>query len=348
MRRHGGDKAGYAMEYGRDPLDFSANVSPLGLPEHVRAAAAAALEDTAFYPDPECRALRGALSGRTGAPEEQILCGGGASDLIWRLALAKRPKKALVTAPSFSEYAQAVRRAGGSTESFLLKEEDGFRVTDGILDRIVPGLDRLFLCQPNNPTGVSVGQELLTEILSRCRRTGTLLALDECFIGFTQDPELLTMQRELDGGNLLIFRAFTKSYGMAGLRLGYCLSADRNLLNAMSEAGPPWAVSNVAQAAGIAALEETEYEERLRNLILRERPALKKALEDLGMHVTEGEANFLLFKSPVPLSDALKKHGILIRECGDFEGLNGEWYRTAVRTREENMRLAAAMKEVLA
>ena len=109
---HGGDWAGYAAQYGGMPLDFSANVSPLGLPQGVRQAVARALDGADRYPDPLCRALRKKLSGTLGVPPQSILCGNGAADLIFRLALAEKPKRALVTAPTFAEYEQALVVAG--------------------------------------------------------------------------------------------------------------------------------------------------------------------------------------------------------------------------------------------
>ena len=148
---HGGDWAGYRAEFGRDPLDFSANVSPLGLPQGVADAIAAALPHADRYPDPLCRALRAKLAVHEGVPVEHILCGNGAADLIFRLAWAAKPRTALVTAPTFAEYATALESAGCTVRRHFLKEENDFAVTDTILDAITPGVDMVFLCQPNNP-----------------------------------------------------------------------------------------------------------------------------------------------------------------------------------------------------
>lgn len=134
---------------------------------------------------------------------------------------------------------------------------------------------------------------------------------------------------------------------MAGLRLGYGLSADAAFLDAMRRSGPPWSVSHPAQAAGLAALEEPDYAERVRALVRSERPRLFAALQALGLRVIPGEANFLLFQSRQPLDKGLRARGILIRSCADFHGLDESWYRCAVRTEEENGRLIAALREVL-
>ena len=147
--------------------------------------------------------------------------------------------------------------------------------------------------------------------------------------------------------NLLILKSFTKLYAMAGVRLGYCLSSDPALLEAMASAGPPWSVSSLAQAAGLAALEETDYVQQVRTLIRTERPRLIAALENLGLQVIPGEANYLLFQCGTPLAAALEQKGILLRECGNYRGLDETWYRAAVRTHEENQRLIQALREVL-
>ena len=144
-----------------------------------------------------------------------------------------------------------------------------------------------------------------------------------------------------------ILKAFTKLYALAGLRLGYCLSSSGPLLEAMALAGQPWGVSIPAQAAGVAALAEHGYVRQVRALIAAERPRLASALAGLGFRVIPGEANYLLFRTPLSLLEPLRRRGILLRGCGNYCGLDGSWYRTAVRTGEENRRLAAALTEIV-
>ena len=142
---HGGDWAGYRAQYGQDALDFSANVSPLGLPQGVANAIAAALPHADRYPDPLCRALRAKLAPHEGIPAESILCGNGAADLIFRLAWAAKPRTALVTAPTFAEYAAALESAGCAVRRHFLQAEVDFAVTDSILSSITPEVDMVFL-----------------------------------------------------------------------------------------------------------------------------------------------------------------------------------------------------------
>lgn len=344
---HGGDWAGYRAKYGREPLDFSANISPLGLPEGVRAAVMESLRLAESYPDPLCRALRAAIAKAEQVKADWILCGSGAADLIYRVVLAKRPRRALVTAPTFSEYEAALELAGCETDHYLLREEDEFELNRDFLRSITPDTDMVFLCQPNNPTGKTIPRPLLAAALERCREVGALLVVDECFCDFLDDPGAYTVKNLLEQyPNLLILKAFTKLYAMAGLRLGYCLCGDKALLDAMGRAGQPWAVSGPAQAAGAAALSETGYVRTVRRLVAEERPWLAEELARLGFRVIPGEANYLLFFSRKPLSEPLQKRGILLRDCGNFKGLGKGWYRTAVRNREDNARLIGALEEI--
>lgn len=341
---HGGDWAGYERTYGSLPLDFSANISPLGLPDGVRAALLQAMEEIPRYPDPHCRRLRESLGKHHGLPPEQILCGNGASDLIHRLAQALRPRRALVTAPAFAEYEAALTQAGCQVTAYPLRREDDFRVTEGILSWITPDLDVLFLCEPSNPAGQITDPVLLGEILDRCDAQGVLAVVDECFEDFLED-RTHSLVPVLAHHQLLILRAFTKFYALAGVRLGYCLSRERALLETMAATGQPWPVSNLAQAAGEAALAETEYGCRLRALIRTQRIVLQKELSALGYEVIPGQANYLLFFSGDPLLDQkLASRGVLIRSCADYAGLGPGWFRIAVRGETENRQLLQAIR----
>ena len=345
---HGGDWAGYRAEFGRDPLDFSANVSPLGLPEGVAKAITASLAIADRYPDPLCRALRAKLAVAENVPAESILCGNGAADLIFRLVLAAKPRTALVTAPTFAEYATALETVGCTVERHFLREENDFAVTEDILNAVHPGIEMVFLCQPNNPTGQLAQPALVEALLHKCEAVGARLVVDECFLDFLPEGDTLSAKRLLQTSkHLVILKAFTKLYGMAGVRLGYCLCTDEALLARMQAAGQPWAVSSLAQAAGIAALDETEYVAQVRELIKTQRPILASGLRALGLRVIEGRANYLLFRAPEALGNALRQKGAVLRSCGNYPGLSACWYRTAVRTEQENRQLLALLAETL-
>ena len=176
----------------------------------------------------------------------------------------------------------------------------------------------------------------------------SVLASVRGFLDFLPESEVLSAKKLLASPNLIILKAFTKLYGMAGVRLGYCLCSNTALLEKMQTAGQPWAVSSLAQAAGLAALDETAYVARVQALIAQQRPVLRDGLRALGLRVLDGSANYLLFQAPETLGDALRQRGIVLRSCGNYLGLDGSWYRTAVRTAPENQQLIEALREVLA
>ena len=345
---HGGDWAGYRARFGHDALDFSANVSPLGLPQGVADAIVAALPTADRYPDPLCRELRTALSRAEQLPEPWILCGNGAADLIYRLAWALKPRRALLPAPTFAEYAAALESVGCEVKRKTLHEADDFAVTEAFVQAVNQSIDLVFLCQPNNPTGQITPPELVQRLVRRCADCGAVLVVDECFLDFLQQRDALTVKPLLQAApNLVILKAFTKLYAMAGVRLGYALCSNTALLAKMQAAGQPWGVSSLAQAAGAAALRETAYADSVRALIADQRPSLAAGLRALGLQVIEGRANYLLFRAPETLGAALQQRGVCLRSCGNYPGLSAGWYRTAVRTAPENEQLLQTMREVL-
>lgn len=346
---HGGDWAGYRAEFGCDALDFSANVSPLGLPAGVAAAITNVLPTADRYPDPLCRELRAALAGAEGVPADWILCGNGAADLIFRLALAVRPRRALLPTPTFAEYEAALQTVGCAVQRVFLREENEFAVTEKFIDAVTPETDIVFLCQPNNPTGQVTPPALVERLVRRCAECGAVLVVDECFLDFLPDRDAWTAKQLLrDAPQLIILKAFTKLYAMAGVRLGYSLCGDAALLEKMRGAGQPWAVSSLAQAAGLAALQETAYADAVRALIAEQRPRMAAGLRALGLRVMDGQANYLLFRATPDFGEKLRRRGAVVRSCANYPGLDAAWYRTAVRTAEENTRLLQIMGEILA
>lgn len=339
--RHGGD-----IYDGGIALDFSANVSPLGTPRSVTDAIERALPELYRYPDPYCRALMQAISEYEGVPKDFILCGNGASELIYAYCEAVRPKRAMELAPTFSEYSLALRRTGCEIVRFALKQEENFDLRENFLPILAhEELDALFLCNPNNPTGRLIADDLLEEILRICREKNIALFVDECFLSLSDGGVDLTPSLS-DVPQLFILKAFTKSFGMAGLRLGYGLSADEALLRKMSAAVPPWNVSTLAQAAGVAALGDAEFLEKNRTIIRAERPWLEEKLRKFGFRVCPSQVNYILFRGDVGLTEQLRARGVAIRDCANFEGLTSGWYRVAVRQYEENEQLIAAIRSV--
>ena len=340
---HGGD-----IYAGDITLDSSANTNPYGTPEGVRQAIRDCLCRLDRYPDPYCRQLTAAIAAFEGVRPEYILCGNGAAELIRSWCAAVRPRLALELAPTFSEYGAALAAAGCRVDYHPLREEAGFALDGSLLPHLEEGFDLVILCNPNNPTGISAPRGYVRALAEKCRAAGALLLVDECFLDFIEGGEeksAVPLLAEYE--NLLVLKAFTKMYAMAGLRLGYLLCGSDAVAEKVSHSGQAWSVSTPAQAAGLAALGIPDYPARTRALLAEERPFLADALRECGAEVFPSEANYLFFRWPDEhLPEKLLRRGFLIRSCGNYPGLDGRYNRIAVRTREENAAFAAALLDI--
>lgn len=383
MHKHGGDVYQYP-----NFIDFSANINLLGTPPQVLERVRSAAEGILHYPQPGSGRLRHAIAQLEQVQPEQVICGNGAAEVIFSLALAQKPKRALLFAPTFQEYEQALRSVGCEIRREYLRPEQGFRLQKENLLSITSEIDLVFLCNPNNPTGILTERGMLERLADRCRQAGAVLAVDECFLDFVSlgqggFPVPCSMKKYLrQYPNLFIIKAFTKTFGMPGLRLGYGLCGDEERLARMREVTQPWNVSVLAQEAGIAAAKEKAFLEETRKALETEKsfllehllqyrpehmagaeerePALGECherLETERMAGTEGkkpfyiriyghEANFIFFRSRIGLAAEMKKFGILIRDCSNFPGLEEGWYRIAVRPREENEIFVQALQKI--
>lgn len=344
--RHGGD----VYRNRNIKYDFSININPLGMPEFVRRAAIEGVARGSCYPDSECTRLRALAASHYEIAERKLIFGNGAAELIYGIVRAVSPRRAVVLAPSFTEYERALRAAGAEIRFFYLKEEDGFRLPTEEYLQFLSGErpDMIFLCNPANPAGNRLEIEETRRILEFCRRQGIFAVVDECFLDFLERGEELSAVGMVREGwkTLFVIQALTKSFAMAGLRLGFGFLSDERLLEKMRLSIQPWNVSVPAQEAGAAAFGpgREEYLAAARKMVGTEREYLRGGLEAAGLRVFPSDANFLLFKdmSERPeraLYDFLLARGVLLRCCDDYEGLDGRYYRVCVRSREENRRL---------
>ncbi len=342
--QHGGDI--YSQSYRHD---FSANINPKGTPESVIHAAQQAVLLSENYPDSSYRELAAAIAKKEQVKQSQIVCGNGAAELIFSLVRAVNPKNALLIAPGFAEYQEALSTVDCKIHYYELSEEMGYTCQSDYLSYLTDDLDLIFLCNPNNPTGLLIEPELICQILDECKKKEIYVCLDSCFIDFLEEEEKYDFTGKIcDYPNLFILKAFTKIYAMAGLRLGYGISANEKLLDRLRRMVQPWSVSIPAQAAGVAALKETEFVKETKELVQREKEWLYEQLSALVDKVYEGKANFLFFRSEEFLAEKCQEKGILIRDCSNYRGLKKGYYRVAVRTRQENEALIQVLREILA
>jgi threonine-phosphate decarboxylase len=348
---HGGDVHRLARMLGvrvADLLDFSANINPLGYPAGVPEAVQGALVDLLHYPDRSCLELRRDLAAYHGCSPEEVLVGNGSTELIYLVVRALQPARALIIAPAFSEYQNSLEVAGVPYEFHLTSEGGGFT-----LDRLpeAPGAELVFLANPASPSGALLRLERLLPWLAAWNAGGVFVALDEAFIDFVEEASVKTRLRQFP--RLIILRSFTKFFAIPGLRLGYVLAAPE-LVGKLAAVQEPWSVGALAQAAGRACLRDRDFMARTRSLIAAERRHLLEELQALpGLTPFPGEVNYLLVKITLPgwsaprLRERLLLRGIIIRDASNFTGLDDRYFRVAVRRREENHRLLAALRACL-
>jgi threonine-phosphate decarboxylase len=329
-------------------LDFSVNTNPFGIPPKMAKCGEDFVSTFGFYPDPKCQTLRKALSAKYAIPPEFIYCGSGADDILYRLVFSLHPKRALILEPTFEEYGRALSLIGCEISHFQLKEEQNFQFD---MEQILSAIDRidiLFICNPNNPTGQLIKREEIVQILKKCEDNNVVCVVDECFMEMLRDWRTFTVKQESKSyHNLVVVDAFTKTYAIPGLRLGFAVTQRRELLDSMQTFGQEFNVSTPAQLAGLMALSDTQYMEKTYALIEEERRWLTKCFIEFGIHTYPAVANFFLAKAPVAnFNELLLTRGIKTRDCTNFNGLGCTYCRFAIRRHEENASLAAALKSM--
>ncbi|MBB6675349.1 threonine-phosphate decarboxylase [Cohnella nanjingensis] len=352
---HGGDWITAEEKYGRPAdgwLDYSANMNAWGPPPSVEQAIVRGWRDIARYPDPAVRGLRKKLADVYGIPQESILVGNGAAELIDLAVRGLRPTEAWLAQPSFTEYGDALRKGGVPTRELPMRAENGFLLEEADLAGLPPlaAGGCIFLGHPNNPTGRLLPQAAIARLRAM---SGTLL-LDEAFMDFVpNEAEHSCLQEAAASRKLVVFRSMTKFYAIPGIRLGFLVSHP-SVVASLAELQPPWSVNFLAQRIGEAVLDERAYAERTRDWLQSERPWLVSQLGQLGLGVVPGDVNYLLVSLPEAsgldvkrLQAQLARRGILIRDASLFAGLDERYFRIAVRLREENERLFRELADVL-
>lgn len=344
---HGGI---YSVDHRKVRLDFSSSVNPLGAPKGaIKAIERQAGRLAPVYPDPQCRDLKKSLAQYIGANPGQIAVGNGAAEIIYWFAQAFAGKRVVVPAPTFCEYELASKKAGAGVTFVPLSAD--FALDAGAVIKSAEGADAVFMCNPNNPTGL-LATNAVRKVIEGVDPSTTKVLLDECFVELVDKPgenTLVGMVR--DHENLVVLRSLTKSFGMAGLRLGYSVSSPA-LAQAMQARKTPWNVNGLAQAAGIAALADKKHVARARALVARERKFLHDRVRRAGLVPLKSDVNYFLMQLPKGRNSAefcsrlLKKTGVLVRDCSTFTGMGERHIRVAIKTHRENVALVKALEAV--
>lgn len=349
--QHGGNLNRLVKASGRrreDIIDFSANINPLGPPEWMRPVISSCVSSLVHYPDPDCTELTAAAVERYGVSADELIFGNGSTEIIRCLPRIAGVKRSVIPVPAYSDYALASELAGLSVEKLPMTEDQGFALDLTRLESVLKGDEMVFIGQPNNPTGLLVDTSQLRELA--IRNPDTIFVVDEAFADFVNGFNSITVDRP---SNVAVLCSLTKFYAIPGLRLG-CAIADRVLAERVRDIMPTWSVNTLAQAVGMAALRDNGYSAQTREFVNTQRNLLLDDLRGIaGIAVYEGSANFLMIKlnragiNASELAKRLLPEGIAIRVCDNFDGLDGRFFRVAVRTEDENTRLVRALKSAM-
>ncbi|MFA9422586.1 MAG: threonine-phosphate decarboxylase CobD [Sedimentibacter sp.] len=350
---HGADIYGASKIFGINEdeiIDFSSNINPFGIPDSVQEAIIRSIKYSNRYPDINSRELVKELSQYEGIPESWIFCSNGAAEAIFRIALSLTPGNAILLEPTFSEYEQALKTVETDIKYFALDEKNGFKLTQDITNCINIDTDIVFICNPNNPTGQISDKILLEKIILHCKLMNTTVVVDECFMDFVANKEkysVVDLVEKYD--NLIVLKAFTKIYAIPGVRLGYCMSSKANFISSLKKSGPPWNVSTMAQAAGVASLKEIEYVTNSVQYVKKQRLYLMDEMKKLNIKIYDSFANYIFLKliNKIDLYDELLKKGILVRSCSNYRNLDDSYYRIAVKSESENKILIENLKKII-
>jgi threonine-phosphate decarboxylase len=333
-------------------IDFSSNVNPLGISKkviHSLQKNAGLISST--YPDTECKDLRKKLCDYLGKDldPEWITVGNGATEIIHNFARTFVRNKVVIPAPTFCEYELASKRVGANILFAPLK--DLTLDTKDIIEK-AKNSDAVFLCNPNNPTGL-LSTKSIKKIIERID-SSTKILIDECFIELVDDDnaqyDIIDKIKEFD--NLVILRSLTKSFGLAGLRVGYSICNPR-LTRQLSANKIPWNVNGMAQIAGIVALQDLMHVRKAKEIIKKERRCMHGDItrKTNSFIPCKSDVNYFLIhvkENSVRIRDSiLIKSGILVRDCSTFTGMEkAEYIRVAVKTHKENLLLIEALESI--
>lgn len=345
---HGSDLEKIEQVYGihkEDIISFSANVNPLGVSFRLRETLTQHIDAITTYPDREYTSLRKCIAEYVHTDYENIVVGNGSTELISLFIQIAHPKKALIVGPTYSEYEREVSLGGGRSHYFSLTEASEFALdTVALTDELAHEVDLLVLCNPNNPTSSVIKHPQMREILDYCKRKSITVLVDETYVEFVEDPEAITAVPLTEYyNNIIILRGISKFFAAPGLRLGYAICGNRDLLKEINQKKNPWTINSLAAIAGEIMFTDEEYISQTRELICRERKRVCKKLEESkNFKPFYANANFVLVKivngnfTSADVFDAAIHQNLMIRDCSTFPFLSNQYFRFCFMKPEDN------------
>ncbi len=345
---HGSDLETIEKVYGikkEDIISFSANVNPLGISPKLKATLAQRIDAIMSYPDREYSSLRGKIAEYVHTHIDNVIVGNGSTELISLFIQIKHPKKTLIIGPTYSEYEREVALGGGATRYYRLDEEKDFVLDISSLEKeLTSDIDLLVVCNPNNPTSSAITRSDMRKILDICKQKGIFVMVDETYVEFAEDVTKIT-SAPLTGyyNNIIILRGISKFFAAPGLRLGYAICGNTDLLKEMNQRKNPWTINSLAAIAGEIMFTDEEYIKATRTLIAAERDRIcSKLIACKNIKSYAPTANFILIKilpeeiTSMNLFEAAIRKGLMIRDCSTFPFLNNKFIRFCIMKPEQN------------
>ena len=350
---HGGNIYKFQREGKNDILDYSSNINPLGVPQKFINIAKESFNKLVNYPDPYYIDLRKKIAEFNSLDLNNIIVGNGATEILFLYLKALKPKKVLILAPCFAEYERALKSVSAEINYFELKESNNFYPNIENLKKEIEtnSYDLLLFCNPNNPTGQFIKLEDIRVVVEACENKNTKIFVDEAFIEFIENWQEKTVSL-FKNKNIFIMRAFTKFFAIPGLRLGYGIGFNDEILNKMWDEKEPWTVNTFANLAGLVMLDDKEYIEKSEKWILEEKKFMYKELSEFQyLKAYKTECNFILLKiqniSSTSLRDKMIEKNILIRDASNFKFLDYHFVRLAIKDRESNIKVLEALADIM-
>ena len=356
---HGSDLEKIEQLYGikkEDIVSFSANVNPLGISQKLAEDLPHQLDVICTYPDREYTALRGVIADYCNTLAEYIMVGNGSTELISLFIRMVSPKRALIVSPTYSEYERELSFAGGTSTYFALEEKDDFALnTDELIASLDGSVDMLIMCNPNNPTSSAISRDEMRRILDECKKRDIFVLIDETYIEFAEKyDEINCVPLVSDHDNVCILRGVSKFFAAPGLRLGYALCGNSELMKKAASVKDPWTVGSLTEAAGRIMFTDSDYISSTKALISSERRRVVSVLRSTdGIKVYEPVANFVLCRitkenvdADILFDKAIRKN-MMIRNCSNFPFLDSKYFRICFMSPEDNDRLLALIRETL-
>lgn len=352
MDLHGGNIYRLKREGKGELLDYSSNINPLGVPESFKRAIIENFDILEKYPDPDYVELRENIGRYNKVDVKNIIAGNGATEILFLYMKAMKPKKTLIISPSFAEYKRALDSVESEIIHYPLLEENNYNLDIESFLKEVPKCDLVVICNPNNPTGSFISLENIKKINDALSEKGIKLFIDEAFIEFIRGWEDMTSVL-LEDKNIFVMRALTKFFAVPGVRLGYGITYDEEIMKKMEKYKEPWSVNSFADIAGKIMLWDKEYIEATENWIEEEKKWFyEESCKIENIKTFKTNVNFILVKllkkNSSVVRDEMIEKGVVVRDASNFMFLNEQYIRLAIKNRENNIKVLQALKKVMA